>query len=377
MEDVDLQRLLGGRTPAAFLRHHWHRSALLVRAAMAERSPFVGRRELFALATREDVASRLVQRVRGRYTLEHGPFRATTLQRLPARDWTLLVQGVNRHSDAADALLRRFAFIPYARLDDVMVSHAAPGGGVGPHYDSYDVFLLQGEGRRRWRYGRQPDLALRRDTPLRILRHFTPQHEAIVEPGDMLYVPPHIAHEGTAIDACTTYSIGFRAPLFQELAEAFLDHLRDTVALPGRYADADLRPTTAAARIDRAMQRRVAQALRRIHWTQADVARFLGRYLSEPASGVVFASHRTGRATFRRRIAADGVRLDRRTQLLYDVVRYYLNGDDAPLPAAGAPALRRLADRRALTPRECAGLAPEMIDLLHDWERHGFLAATG
>jgi len=375
MADADSRRLLGGRTSAAFLHRYWHKEPLLVPRAIPDINAFIGRDELFALATRNDVASRLVRRTRGRYTLDEGPFRSASLRRLPPRNWTLLVQGVNLHSDAADALLRRFAFLPYARLDDLMVSYAAPGGGVGPHADSYDVFLLQALGRRRWRYGRQNDLRLRRRLPLKILAQFKPQHGATLAPGDMLYLPPDVAHDGVAIDECVTCSIGFRAPAHQELAEAFLDHLRDTLELPGRYADPDLRPTRAAAHIDAKMRRRVARTIAHVRWKPDAVARFLGRYLTEPKSAVVFApGTRTTREQFRRRIVRDGVCLDRRTQLLYDDARYYLNGDDAPLPAVDRAAVQRLADRRALTPEECAALSTQTIDILHDWHRHGFLS---
>lgn len=375
MADSDVRRLLGGHAIGAFLRRYWHKEALLVPAAMPGFAGILSRSELFALASRDDVASRLVQRIRGRYTLEEGPFRAAELARLPARNWTLLVQGVNLHSDAADALLRRYAFIPFARLDDLMVSYAAPGGGVGPHYDSYDVFLLQASGRRQWRYGRQADLQLRADAPLKILERFAPEHEATLAPGDMLYLPPDYAHDGVAVDECITYSIGFRAPRNQALAEAFLDHLRDSVDVPGRYADPDLRPTLTSARIDATMQRRVARAVAAIRWNSADVDRFLGRHLTEPAPEVVFTPPRgiTG-DRFRRRMARKGVRLDRRTQLLYDSARYYINGDDAPLPEADRAALQQLADRRALPAEACSALSPETIDILYDWHRHGFLA---
>jgi 50S ribosomal protein L16 3-hydroxylase len=153
--------LLGGHSPSTFLRRFWQKEARLVRGAVPGFAGLFTRDELFALAAQEDVESRLVVRSRRSWTLDYGPFRRAQFNALPPTGWTLLVQGVNLHSDAADALLRRFAFLPYARLDDLMVSYAAPGGGVGPHFDSYDVFLLQGEGRRRWRYGRQDDLALK------------------------------------------------------------------------------------------------------------------------------------------------------------------------------------------------------------------------
>jgi 50S ribosomal protein L16 3-hydroxylase len=368
---------LGGRSIRAFLREYWHKQALLVTDAFADIAPVVTRERLFALAACDDVESRIVQRSRGRYALREGPFPSSELRRMPARDWTLLVQGVNLHDDAADALLRRFAFIPYARLDDLMASYAVPGGGVGPHFDSYDVFLLQVAGRRTWRYGRQDDLALVPDAPVKLLARFHPQHEATLSPGDMLYLPPDYAHDGIAVDECITCSIGFRAPSHQALVEGFLDHLRDSVRVDGRYSDPDLRATTHAGRIDSAMQRQVAKALRGIRFDADEVARFLGRHLTEPKPSVVFRTMpRASRNRFAHRLAREGVRLDRRTQLLYDTARYYLNGDDAPLPAGerDRDALRSLADRRMLPPGDCRLLAPETVDLLFDWHRHGFLA---
>src|SRR6185437_2624619 len=190
--------LLGGRSPAAFLARYWQRRALLVRGAISvldELAAFATRDRLFALARRDDVESRLVTRVGERYTLAQGPFRRTDLVRLPPRNWTLLVSGVNLEDHDADRLLRRFAFLPWARLDDLMVSIAAPGGGVGPHVDSYDVFLLQAAGRRRWRYGRQRDLALRDNVPIKLLERFTPAHNDTLGPGDLLYLPPEYAHD--------------------------------------------------------------------------------------------------------------------------------------------------------------------------------------
>src|SRR4051794_33664225 len=226
--------LLGGLTPREFLRRHWQKRPLFVRGALPRFSGVLSEPELRALAARDDVESRVVERRGPRYRTQHGPFARLRPQR---RDWTLLVSGVNLHHAGADALLRRFSFVPQARLDDVMVSYATPGGGVGPHVDSYDVFLLQGFGRRRWRWGAQQDQALRADMPVKILRRFRPTADAVLAPGDMLYVPPGHAHDGVALDACTTYSIGFRAPAYQELVEAFLDRLRDTLVVPGRHVD--------------------------------------------------------------------------------------------------------------------------------------------
>jgi len=371
----DALPLLAGLGTAAFLRRYWQREALLVRGAMRGFAGLHSRAQLVALACRDDVESRLVVRERGRHSLAHGPFRKRDFADLPTRNWTLLVQGVNLHDDATDALMRAFAFVPYARLDDVMVSYAAPGGGVGPHFDAYDVFLLQGAGHRRWRYGRQRDLTLVPDLPLKILRRFAPTEDAVLGPGDMLYVPPEHAHDGIAVDACTTYSIGFRAAAYEELAQHFLDALRDRVDLPGRYADPGRRPTRAPARIDPAMTRRIAKALAGIRWGTHDVARFVGAYLSEPKGSVHFdrpASALTPSA-FTATIGARGLALDRRTQLLYDSAAFYVNGEMLRLPVPGAATLRTLANARALPAAECRAAPQRLCALLHEWHGHGYL----
>ena len=367
--------LLGDLAVAAFLRRHWQKEARLVRGALPGFAGLADAATLQRLAMRDDVESRLVVRDGRRWSLAHGPFRRADFRGLPQRDWTLLVQGLNLHLDAADALLRRFAFLPFARLDDLMVSYAVPGGGVGPHFDSYDVFLLQGFGRRRWRYGRQDDLALAPGLPLRILRRFAPERDDVLAPGDMLYLPPQYAHDGTAIDECTTYSIGFRAASTQELAAAFLDFLRDEIALDGRYADPDLRPTREPARIGAAMRGRVARMLSEVRWDAATVARFVGTFLSEPKPAVFFDTPQAPmpRAAFARRAAARGIALDRRTQLLYDDDALYVNGEACAWPADGRDALARLANARALPPASCAALPAPALALLHDWYRHGFL----
>jgi 50S ribosomal protein L16 3-hydroxylase len=367
--------LLGGHTPSQFLRRYWQKEAQLVRGAVPGFTGLFTRDELFALAGRDDVESRAIVRGGSRWTLAHGPFRRADLKAMPATGWTLLVQGVNLHSDAADALLRRFAFLPYTRLDDLMVSYAAPGGGVGPHFDSYDVFLLQGEGRRRWRYGRQADLSLRPGLPVKILRRFTPQLDAVLAPGDMLYLPPSYAHDGVAVDACTTYSIGFRAASHNEIAQGFLDHLRDELALPGRYGDPDLKPSGEPARIAAPMQRRIGAILRKITWNRAATARFLGIFLSEPKPDVYFDA--PGRAlplaAFAKSIARRGIALDRRTQWLYDDGCIYVNGEVHEWPAGARGGLVELANARRLAARQAAALPPAALQLLHDGYRHGYL----
>ncbi len=236
--------LLGGQTPHAFMRAHWQKRPLLVRRALPGFRGVIARRALERLAARDDVESRLIECSRNRWRVTHGPLTRTRLARAGSTDWTLLVQGLNLHLEAADRLLRRFAFLPQARLDDVMVSYAAPGGGVGPHADSYDVFLLQGEGRRVWRLARPRDWVFAADAPLKLIEDFRADDEYLLEPGDMLYLPPGWGHEGVALEPCFTYSIGFRAPQGAELAAAGVQ----ATAVVG---DLDLFPVMAEVREDR------------------------------------------------------------------------------------------------------------------------------
>src|SRR3974390_3798215 len=183
---------------AAFMRRHWQREPLLLRDAFPGFSDPLSPREVLALASNEDAISRLVVRRGKRWSVEHGPIPASRFKQLPRRDWTVLVQDTNHFSRAARELLARFDFVPHARIDDVMVSYAVPGGGVGPHVDSYDVFLLQGRGRRRWQISRQKDHSFVPGLDLRILERFAPEREWVLEAGDMLYLPPGTAHHGGA-----------------------------------------------------------------------------------------------------------------------------------------------------------------------------------
>lgn len=362
--------LLGGLSAQAFLRDYWHKRPLLIRNAMPGFAGLLSAAAIRRLAGREDVESRLIQG-RGRdWQLDHGPFRPRDFKALPETAWTLLLQSLNHHLPAADALLSRFDFIPHARLDDVMVSVAAPGGSVGPHVDSYDVFLLQGSGHRRWDISTQSDLALIDGAPLKILRRFKAEASWVLAPGDMLYLPPQVAHHGVAEDACTTYSIGFRAPSANELAQGFLMHLQDTIALPGRYADPDLRRPAHPGEISRAMLTRIEAMIARIRWNRRDIAEFAGCYLSDPKPNVFFDAAPTplSPAAFGREARRRGVALDPKSRLLFAGKRFFINGE-AFTPADGeAAALRQLADRRRLDAPPAA-LHPRLAD----WYEAGWL----
>jgi len=366
-----IKTLLGGMSPTRFLRDYWHKRPLLIRNAIPDFTGLLSPREMQHLAGRDEVESRLIQGSGTRWQFDHGPFKAADFKRLPKTEWTLLVQSLNHWLPEADALLSRFNFIPHARLDDLMVSYAVPGGSVGPHFDSYDVFLLQGQGYRRWQISAQTDLSILDDAPLKILRHFKPEDEWVLGPGDMLYLPPHIAHYGVAEDACTTYSIGFRAPTAEELAHGFLMHLQDTVTLEGRYADPDLRLPAHPSEINRAMLAKIEAMIARIKWNKHDIADFAGRYLSEPKPNVFFDAPDAPltQAAFNKQASKQGVALNPKSRLLFSGVHFFINGE-AFLPATDEIAsLQLLGDQRRLSPPWVAGLR----ERFYDWYESGWL----
>ncbi len=369
-----LNTLLGGMTPKAFLRNYWQKKPLLVRQAIPGFGDLIDKEGLLALACRDDAESRLVRQRNGQWQLSHGPFNPSQFRRLPQRDWSVLVQGVNMLVPEADLLLRPFDFIPYARLDDLMVSFAPTGGGVGPHFDSYDVFLIQGIGRRRWEIGTQQDKTLVEEAPLRILKHFQPEETWDLEPGDMLYLPPQYAHNGVALTDCMTWSVGFRAYPAQEMAMEFLNFLQDTLHIDGVYEDPDLKPSRHPGKIPAPMARQFKSMLDKIRWGRRDVDAFLGSYLSEPKPNVYFdpPARPPSPAGFLKSATRRGLTLDPRTRLLYRKDMFYMNGEEIEVSANHQTPLRLLADTRALPP----GLEMDepLALLLHQWLCAGYLA---
>jgi 50S ribosomal protein L16 3-hydroxylase len=361
---------LGGLTADQFLSEYWQKKPLLVRNALPGFTGLLPRDEMLDLTGRDDVESRFVSQAGG-WTIEHGPFTRQRLRRA-AKPWTALVQGLNLVLPAGEEMMRRFSFIPYARLDDLMVSYATDGGGVGPHFDSYDVFLLQGMGKRRWRIGNQKDQTLIDGLPIRILKDFRPVHDWVLESGDLLYLPPEWAHDGIAVGECMTYSVGFRAAPAQELAEQFLTFLQDHIEIDDRYRDPDLRCQKHPAEIGDDMIDQVESILANIRWDSKAVRDFLGCYLTEPKSHIYFDP--PDAPLDRKRFVASqrkrGVRLDPRSQLLFSRGHFYINGEAVAVPRDDQPALRTLADlRQIVTP----SLSEGGEKLLYDWYRCGFL----
>lgn len=364
--------LLGGLSPQVFMRRHWQKKPLLVRQAVPGGLRLIERSRLFEMVAADEVESRLIVRKAGRWSLRAGPMKRSAMPPLKQREWTLLVQGLDLHVPAARALLERFRFVPDARLDDLMISYASDGGGVGPHVDSYDVFLLQAEGRRRWRIGRARSPALVAGVPLKILANFEPEQEFLLEAGDMLYLPPGWAHDGVAEGECTTCSIGFRAPGVGEIGRDVLQRMLDAAdadAAGSLYRDAGQAATASPGEIPAALEAFAADAVARLLRDPRALACALGEVLSEPKRGVWFdAIGDAAAAEF-----GAGVRLDQRTRMVYDAQHVFINGEAFRAAGRDARLMRRLADERRLEARQLGGLSQGALALVGEWFSAGWL----
>lgn len=282
--DTPLQ-LLGGLTPRQFLRDYWQKKPLLVRQAFPDFESPLSPDELAGLSLEDCVESRLIiEHGAQPWELRRGPFAEDSFSQLPERDWTLLVQAVDQFVPEVAELLEHFRFLPSWRIDDVMISYAAPGGGVGPHFDNYDVFLLQGHGHRRWRIGQMcdSDSALLDHPDLRILANFQQTDEWLLAPGDMLYLPPRLAHYGIAEDDCMTYSVGFRAPSASEVLVHFTDFVAQFLPDEERYADADLQPGGEPQQIQADALQRLRGLLNQHLQDDRLLMAWFGQFMTEP-----------------------------------------------------------------------------------------------
>jgi 50S ribosomal protein L16 3-hydroxylase len=255
-----------GMPPAQFLRDYWQKRPLLVRNAFPDFQPPLQPDDLAGLACEEGALSRLIvhDEARDRWSVKTGPLDEADFAGTPSTNWTLLVQDVDKWDADVAQLLEHFRFLPSWRIDDIMISYAEPGGGVGPHLDQYDVFLLQGIGQRHWAISTDPAAPkdFRPDVELKQLAHFEPTHEWLLEPGDMLYLPPGVPHDGVAFGGpCMTLSVGMRAPSQAELTGDLADYLAERLDEAQRYTDADLAPARAAGEIDAAALGRLRAAL--------------------------------------------------------------------------------------------------------------------
>lgn len=341
-------------TPESFLKRHWQEKPLFMPAAMSRVTPSISRNELGWLATLDDVESRLVfidrNGARSRYRTETGPFDVEYLQQLPKRDWTLLVHDVEKHLPAMRALFRQVPFIPDWRFDDLMVSFAAPGGGVGPHRDNYDVFLCQGTGIRNWRFTTDKvDDDAEASSDLALLCEFDSKEDRDCCNGDVLYLPPGVAHWGTAKRACITYSIGMRAPQAADVAYALNCNVADAEAF---YRDPDLTADEAKPGcISRRSTRRAINTLALPPDRHRDVASALGRFATRPKDWLRPDSPTPEETALLFDCVQKGEQLHVHgmSQIAFDDRNAYVNGNNMPLPAGASSLLAQVCGERILS----------------------------
>ena len=381
--------LLAGLTPAQFMRRHWQKKPLLVRGAIPGFTPLLSRTELFKLASSDTVESRLIVKNSHGWRMKSGPFAPRSLPPLKQPGWTLLVQGVDGHDAAVHRLLQQFRFVPDARLDDLMISWATPGGGVGPHFDSYDVFLLQASGSRRWKISQQKDLTLQQGVPLKILQKFQPAGEFVLEAGDMLYLPPRYAHDGVAeavvgpdgkTQDCMTYSIGFKAPVAQELAAELLHRLaefsEDTLEAfsPERsldmYRDVGQLATSTPAQLPELLIGFAHKAMNDVLKDPLALGCALGEIMTSLKPQVWFdeAVAELSKTT--------GISVDAKTRMMYDAQHIFINGESYRAKGADAVLMRLLADQRQLSAQALRKASQDALALLSDWQVAGWIHAV-
>ncbi len=355
------RQLLGGQTPRQFLQRHWQKKPLLVRQAFPGFQDPLSPNELAGLAMEAGVKSRLVMERGGStpWHLTHGPLSERRLRTLPKSHWSLLVSDVNQYSDAAAALLDSFSFIPHWRMDDLMVSFAPPQGSVGPHVDSYDVFLIQGKGRRRWQIADAGKGEMKPGLPLKILKNFKAAEEWVLEPGDMLYLPPGVAHYGVALEECLTYSVGFRAPDASALWRDFFNLPEELLGrLPplGLYSDPELQAATHPGEIG-APAIKALEAMLSVPLRRDVVGRWFGAWTTLPPQGAepVKRPKRPAPKALEKSLRARQSVL--RTDLLRvayvrleDEVAFFAGGEEWLLPPACLTLAQAVCEKRQLDP---------------------------
>ena len=372
--------LLGGLTPEQFMKRHWQKKPLLIRQAVPDMKPLIERAALLEMVESEEVESRHIVRKGAKWTLKKGPMARKSLPSFKTPDWTVLIQGVDLHNDAVHALLQQFRFVPDARLDDLMISYATDGGGVGPHFDSYDVFLLQAQGQRKWRIGRQKKFELQEGVPLKILKDFKPEAEFVLNAGDMLYLPPGYAHDGIAVGECMTYSIGFRVPRSTQLASELLMGVSEEVAEQGGlahdvlYQDPHQAASIQDAAIPSALQDFAAKAVAKALKDPQLLNCLLGESLTEPKPNVWFdAPDQDDLSGFA--WPAD-VKLDRRTKMLFDEKHIFINGESFKAGGKDAKLLRKLANEKVLPAMLASQLSDGAAELMQAWWEEGWWSAV-
>jgi 50S ribosomal protein L16 3-hydroxylase len=345
--------ILGKISNDVFLKKYWQKKPLLIRDAIKNFKSPITEKDLFRIAQNENAISRLIEFKRGIWQVKYGPFKKLDLPKKINTPWTILVQNMNHHLPFAESFLNLFKFIPYARLDDLMVSFATKKGSVGPHFDSYDVFLFQAKGEREWKISEQKKFSLDKKSAIKIITNFKVKNTWVLKPGDLLYLPPNVGHWGVSqSDDCLTYSIGFRAPGSFEIQSKFLDFIQDNLITNKNnlYRDPNLNLQKNPAEINSNMIKKIQQIVNQLRWNTNSINNFIGQLLTEPIEGAVFQTSKSMTVeVFIKDLVKKPLKLNPKTRMLFIKNNFYINGELIEADKKSIMYLKQLANDREIS----------------------------
>ena len=364
---------LGGLTSNQFLKKYWQKMPLLIREAFDHPLLDMNLSQFIKLSNNPLCSTRLITQRNGNYQVTYGPVSRKKIKLLPKAGWTILIQGINLVCEDANDLFQHFNFIPRVRMDDIMVSYAAPGGSVGAHYDSYDVFLLQGSGARNWEVSRPKDLSLRENTDLKLLRNFRPDGVCNLQKGDMLYLPPEFAHNGIGDVECFTFSVGFRTPDPNGLRAEFLDFLDSNSANFSSYSDPTLIPTLHPGMIPDSLVSWTFRNLKNLRWDQKTIVSFLGKYLTSTNTDYTESDESVtlNQSFVTRSSSFDRLCLNTKLKFLYRDNSIFINGEEYCVDKVVMQEMRPLLDFGSLAVTK--KLSAKSINLINAWLKNSFI----
>lgn len=345
--------ILGKTSVDTFLKKYWQKKPLLIQNAIENFKSPITEKDLFKITQDDAVISRLIECKQDLWKVKYGPFKKSDYPKKTNLPWTVLVQNINHHFSFAESFLNLFKFIPYARLDDLMISYATKNGSVGPHFDSYDVFLFQAKGEREWRISDQKEFSLDKKSTIKIITNFKSKNSWVLKPGDMLYLPPNIGHWGTSLsDDCLTYSIGFRAPSAFEIQSKFLDFIQDSLSTDKNdlYKDPNLNLQKNPAEINSNMIKKVQQIVNQLRWNKVSINTFIGQLLTEPIETAVFNTPKPSTLEiFKKDFLKKTLVLNPKTRMLFIKNSFYINGELIEADKKYAVYLKQLANDRKIS----------------------------
>ena len=345
--------ILGKTSVNNFLKNYWQKKPLLIKNAIANFESPITESDLFTIAQNEEAVSRLIEYKQDIWQVKYGPFKKSDLPKKTNIPWTILVQNINHYFPFAESFLNLFKFIPYARLDDLMISYATKKGSVGPHFDSYDVFLFQAQGIREWKISDQKKFTLDKKSSIKIITNFKSKNSWVLKPGDMLYLPPNIGHWGISqSDDCLTYSVGFRAPATFEIQSKFLDFIQDHLITNENeiYKDPNLAPQKNPAEISSNMTKAMRNIVDRLRWDKSSINHFIGQLLSEPIESSIFETRKPlSLKAFEKRIVNKTLKLNSKTRMLFIKNNFYVNGEFLKIDKKYTLFLKQLANDREIS----------------------------